>query len=398
MRRKSLVGLIFFVLATCGNVSFATIADEQQYSDSVSTTDDSTGLKGFIRRIIGYFEKANQPHPEKKFDISFIGGPHYSNEAGFGLGIVGSGIYYTARDDNGMPDTQTPPSNVSLKLDVTTGQLYKIGADGYHVFGSDKFRINYDGYFYSFKDKFWGIGYSQAINDANESIFKRLQAQLKADFVFNAGSGFYVGPLVQFSYVNATRVDRPELFDGQQPRTFTTGIGFTACYDTRDVPFNAYKGVYIRYNQLFNPRFMGNTYAFSQSQFDIAGYATVWKGGVLAALFHADLTKGNTPWGLMPTFGDSGRMRGYYEGRFRDKNEMDVTLELRQHVWRRNGIVVWVGAGTVFPRFSSFKWQHVLPNFGVGYRWQFKPRINVRLDLGIGKGEKGFNFSINEAF
>ena len=32
-------------------------------------------------------------------------------------------------------------------------------------------------------------------------------------------------------------------------------------------------------------------------------------------------------------------MRGYYEARFRDKCEMDIALELRQHVWRRNGIV-----------------------------------------------------------
>ncbi len=371
-------------------------------TENVIQTTDSTethkGLTGFIHRVIDYFNDANKVHPERKLDISFIGGPHYSSESGFGLGIVGSGIYYAKRDSLGQPDAKTPPSTVSLKADVTTGQLYKIGAEGYHIFGGDKYRINYDGYFYTFKDKFWGIGYDNAIDDANESVFKRLQAQLKADFVFNFGGRFYVGPLAQFSYVNATRVDRPELFEGQQLRTFTTGIGFTVMYDTRDVPFNAYKGVLLRFDQLFNPRFMGNTYAFSQSVLSTSGYTSVWKGGVLAAMFHADITYGNTPWGLMPTFGGSSRMRGYYEGRYRDKCEMDFTVELRQHVWRRNGIVIWAGAGSVFPRFSAFKWNHVLPNFGVGYRWQFKPRVNVRLDVGVGRGEKGFNFSINEAF
>ena len=115
-------------------------------------------------------------------------------------------------------------------------------------------------------------------------------------------------------------------------------------------------------------------------------------------MLHANLTYGDTPWGLLPTFGGSGNMRGYYEGRFRDKNAIDITLELRQKVWRRNGIVLWVGAGSIFPKFAAFKWNQVLPNAGIGYRWEFKKRINVRLDYGVGKHQSGINFSINEAF
>ena len=41
----------------------------------------------------------------------------------------------------------------------------------------------------------------------------------------------------------------------------------------------------------------------------------------------------------------------------------------------------------------------ILPNFGIGYRWEFKKDVNVRLDYGFGKnGQKGFIFNINEAF
>ena len=36
---------------------------------------------------------------------------------------------------------------------------------------------------------------------------------------------------------------------------------------------------------------------------------------------------------------------------------------------------------------------------GVGYRWEFKKNVNVRLDYGFGKsGQSGFLFNINEAF
>ena len=36
--------------------------------------------------------------------------------------------------------------------------------------------------------------------------------------------------------------------------------------------------------------------------------------------------------------GSSYSMRGYYEGRYRDKCAMDAQIELRQHVWKRNGV------------------------------------------------------------
>lgn len=91
-------------------------------------------------------------------------------------------------------------------------------------------------------------------------------------------------------------------------------------------------------------------------------------------------------------------MRGYYEGRYRDKGEMDLTVELRQRVWRRIGIVTWVGAGTIFPKISEIDLHRILPNFGAGVRWEFKKNVNVRLDVGFGKGQTGFIFNINEAF
>ena len=102
---------------------------------------------------------------------------------------------------------------------------------------------------------------------------------------------------------------------------------------------------------------------------------------------------------MMPKLGGSLRMRGYYEGQYRDNNLIEVQLELRQHLWKRNGMVLWVGAGNVFENFRKFNFSETLPNFGIGYRWEFKSRVNVRLDLGFGKDFKtGFMFNINEAF
>lgn len=41
---------------------------------------------------------------------------------------------------------------------------------------------------------------------------------------------------------------------------------------------------------------------------------------------------------------------------------------------------------------------HWLPSVGIGYRFEFKPRMNVRLDFGVGKESTGFYFQVGEAF
>ena len=52
----------------------------------------------------------------------------------------------------------------------------------------------------------------------------------------------------------------------------------------------------------------------------------------------------------------------------------------------------------MMPSFHSLDDGRWLPSAGVGYRCEFKPRVNVRLDYGIGKGSSGFYFQVGEAF
>jgi outer membrane protein assembly factor BamA len=102
--------------------------------------------------------------------------------------------------------------------------------------------------------------------------------------------------------------------------------------------------------------------------------------------------------------GGSSRMRGFYDGRFNDRNMITFQAELRQNIWRRIGATVWGGAGNVFESFDTFRWNQTLPNYGIGLRWEFKKRVNIRIDYGFGRKDNfgrmihSFMFQINEAF
>lgn len=368
-------------------------ADSTYTQPADSTAATRWYENGFIGKVYRYFKDSNKQRT-KNFDISFIGGPHYSSEEGFGIGLAASGIYSAG----GLQDTITPLSNITLKADATTGQLFKIGIEGFHIFVGDRYRLNYDVSFFSFKDKMWGVGYAENKADSSENEYRRLQSDARVDFVFRLSPGLFIGPKAEFSYVNGRDFEKPWQLYGQKARIFNTGLGLTFRYDTRDIPTAATRGWNISLDLIANPKFLANKYDFTKVELNASAYQQVWKGGVLAENLRSRHTWGDTPWYLMSSFGGSHIMRGYWEGRYRDKMATSVTVELRQHIWRRNGIAIWVGAGTVYPKFSALRLSHILPNAGIGYRWEFKKGVNVRLDVGFGRGEKSFNFSLNEAF
>lgn len=350
--------------------------------------------KSWMTRFLDYFNDANKNKEHKRFDFSIIGGPHYASDTKFGLGMVAAGLYRS--DAN---DTLLPPSNVSLFGDVSTVGFYMLGIRGNHIAPRGRYRIDYRLYFYSFPSDFWGIGYEMGDNDDNKSDMKRWQAQAEAAFLFRVADNFYVGPMASYDYVIGKHIERPELLNGMDHHTWNVGAGVSLVYDNRDNLTNPHRGIYLNLKQMFRPRFMGNDYAFSTTKFRFGSYQQLGEGTVLAEDLGANFNFGNPSWGMMANLGGTSSMRGYYEGRYRDKHSLEATVELRQHVWKRNGIVVWAGAGTVFPKFSELRSNRILPNVGVGYRWEFKKNVNVRLDYGFGKsGQSGFLFNINEAF
>lgn len=347
-------------------------------------------------RFIDYFRKANKPDPTKRVDFGVLPGPHYSSTQGLGLGVMATATYSMDR-----ADTLLPRSNASLFSDVTTKGFLLIGLRGNNIFPKERFRLDYRTYIYTFPTTFWGVGYDNGNNDDNETDYRRLRFDVMARFLIRIAPKMYVGPMVNFRYIKANEVDPAEnvtLFDGQSRNIHSQTMGASFTYDTRDFMLNARRGWFVQLDQTFTPRFLGNDYCFSTTDLTVSTYREIWKGGVLAGEYHSTFNYGNPAWCLMSEVGSNSRMRGYFEGRYRDKNIVEAQVELRQFIKGRSGIALWLGAAQVFPDFQRMAFRKTLPNAGFGYRWEFKKRINVRVDCGFGKKGPGFMFNINEAF
>lgn len=395
MKLRRYITVLLFLTFLPGLAGIASAGGSVSGQDSVEviTVKDTVQKKSVWKKIYGYFANANKTS-DKKFDISLIGGPHYSTDTKLGLGMVAAGVYNTHRGDS-----LTPDSNVSLFGDITTTGFYLLGIRGNNIFYREKWRIDYTLYFFSFPSSFWGIGFENGDNDGNACKYMRKQAEIKSDFLIKVADGLYVGPSIGFQLIRGYDFDDfgLSLLNGEERISRYFNYGAQITYDTRDFIPNAYKGVFIKLLQTGYTDFQGKPFFNTTFTFDY--YRQAWKGAVFAFDFNTELQYGSVPWTMKASLGGSNRMRGYYEGRYRDDNALSMQIEYRQKIYNRHGIVIWGGCGTIWSKQNRFQWNRFLPNYGIGYRWEFKKRMNVRLDYGFGKkGQSGFMFSINEAF
>lgn len=373
-------------------VFFLSISTILQLSAQDSTRTDRPN---FIRRywqslINGNIDRTH----EKPFDVSFAIAPSYSREGGFGLGGSATGLY---RMD--MKDSTMSPSNVTLGVNASLKGFFSVIGNGTNYFTDGHTRLVYSARFTRKILDFWGTRFDAcAVNPTSEYV--RTQFKIDADYSYRLGSCFYFGAVLNLNYTNATRIFDPTYLEGQKNGYYLTGIGASFQIDTRDNPTNPHHGLYLLLRETAYPEFLGTADMTNWSTtFTLCGYHPLWKGGLLAGDLYAQFNCEDAPWVLREELGGvMGRMRGYYAGRYIDSNQIAAQLELRQHIASRFGCVAWVGAGTVFPSLRGFRWDHILPNYGIGLRVEFKHNVNLRIDFGLGRQTAGFSFGFSEAF
>lgn len=366
----------------------------------VETTTDSATVEwyqqGLVGTVIDYINSTNKTKADKAFDFSVIAGPYYSIEKKLGIGVLAAGTFSTCHGD-----TLTPLSNSSVYVNASLSGYYEVGVEGNVRFKQDRFRFNYQSYFSSMPTFFWGMGYDQCSDNANKTSYLLRKVEMKLEGLARLADGFYAGALFDVTSVTGSGVagDRIFLWRGEPLKTLGVAPGVKLSYDTRDNMTAPRRGVRLDVAQRFYPKALGNTNEFHSTELTLGWYCPAWRGCTVATRYHSIYTYGGSPsWSMMPTMGGSYMMRGYYEGRYRDRGIMDAIVELRQHLFWRIGAVAWGGGGFLFSSPDRIDGRMFLPNYGAGLRWEFKQNVNLRFDAGFGKGEWGVVFSINEAF
>jgi hemolysin activation/secretion protein len=145
---------------------------------------------------------------------------------------------------------------------------------------------------------------------------------------------------------------------------------------------------------------VGGDFNFQRFFIDASHYKAVGKQGVLAFNGALVLSAGNVPFHQMPVIGGTKRLRGYFEGKYSDKNLVVLQSEYRTPLYGRFGAVVFGGIGEVASTPLGWSFGTIRYNYGAGLRLMLDKtqRINIRADYGFGYKSKGFYVTIGEAF
>ncbi len=325
---------------------------------------------------------------------------YYTPETALAIGVGGIATFYTSRE------LVLRPSKVVLSGYYSTRKQYKITLSPQLYLLKNKFFLSANMNFGDFVDKFWGIGNNSPEIETEDYDSRAWGILLNFQFPPLLSSMPQNKSGIIYDYYNYTVRDPRNNPFLQLPGVLgvrggiSSGLGLTMVWDSRNQIFYPTTGVYYQLKAIFYTREFGGSFDFNHYEVDLRHYWGLGGAKVLALQFFTDFAAGHPPFYELPMLGGSKIMRGYYQGRYRDRNYLAAQLEYRTHLWRRLGAVFFAALGDVSPRLRYFQIGHVKVSGGVGLRFLFnrEETVNIRMDLGFGRGTKGVYFGMEEAF
>ncbi|MFN1140577.1 BamA/TamA family outer membrane protein [Serratia quinivorans] len=348
-----------------------------------------------IDAFLGTMGADDQYHKAKGVNWTVLPGPFYTPELKLGLGAAAAGLYRV--DPN---DKVTQNSSIAFTGFVSTSGALGLGLNNYTFFSDDQWRLFVTGSVAKIPTEFWGVGYDAAQGSGQK--YTQDSFSVHPQVFYRLVDNLYAGVGWDFSTLNA-KVDDPHPGDTFSRYTDSTtpqssGTTFALNYDTRDAITQPKKGQYASASySLFDPSLGSDTH-FTALQLQYNYYFPLNENDVLAFDAWGRFARGDVPWDRLSQAGDDRRLRGYYQGRYRDKDVVSSQIEYRKKLNWRHGYVLWLGAGSLGDSLGKMGQHPILPTLGAGYRFEIKPNMNLRLDLGVGRESAGFYFQVAEAF
>ncbi|MBC8423656.1 BamA/TamA family outer membrane protein [bacterium] len=299
-------------------------------------------------------------------------------------------------------DKDERPSVISPIFIYTAKKQTLLYLNGEIYLDEERWRLDVSLGYTRFPDTFWGVG-NDAPDDAEEDFTpKRKLASL--ELRRRVASALYVGG--RFEYARRTMLeseaggllDTAAIPGARDGSVVTTGLSVT--HDDRDSTTFPREGGFQDLELSVSGGALGGDYDYRALSLNLSHYHALSETSVLASRFVAEARSDEPPFDLLGQLGGDTLLRGYYAGRYRDRNLLAAQLEWRGHLWRRLGGVLFAGAGEVSRDPGGFTLDgiHASGGFGLRFLLNKEEGLNLRMDWGFGAGSSGFYMSLGEAF
>lgn len=318
-------------------------------------------------------------------------------ETGFAGGALVTGTF-KFKNDNEL----AKPSQISIGVAYTQKKQFLAYMPFSVFYANNKYYISGEVGFFKYNYKYFGIGENQIPEETYGVDYPRLKI-LATKLI---GKNIYAGFRYQFEnyQITSTEIGK-ELASGkiagsESSRTSSLGISFLK--DSRDAVFYPRSGTFAEFYILPTLKAFGADRNFNRIVLDAANYQSISKKIVFASNLYGSFIQGqNVPFNQLSLLGGAKKMRGLFEGKFRDKNFFLLQAESRFEVWKFIGLTAFSSLGYLGDDKNLLRFDKPKFTYGGGLRIKAikKEHINIRVDYGIQPGEKGnLYLTIGEAF
>ena len=368
------------------------------FTSTVHAQDSTNFIKKIIKKTF-----SSQGDTTRKGSFFILPAFAYAPETGAEFGVAATYNFYLDKEN-----LSSRTSNVTLISTITTKSQKKININADLWTKNNDYHLLLELRARDWPFNFYGIG-----NDTwkdNEDYLEQTLYRIKADVEKRVAPKLYVGINTSYDNYKFQDVEDGGIFDTDNSIRGKSGgqyasFGVSTLYDTRDVTTYTSKGFYGRLKYALVPNlFKGTDFSGSLFEVDVRGFYPLHKKLNLAGQMVYRGTYGkNLPFYTLRELGGDMTMRGYYLGRYKDKNYLATQAELRYRFHPRFGVIGFAGTGTTFSDENKARF---VPTYGGGFRYFFsiEHSSSIRLDYAYGEkrtGEQrqsGFYLSLSETF
>ena len=387
MRGKRLMGLLYLVLLIGSGFSQTSdsVISKRKYPielpewihNMVYDTASSTRPRFLFYPVIGY-----APETKWEFGLSGLVVFHYNNDTTLRLSEISAFAFYTQERQMGLW--------VDHAIYGRDNDFLTLG------------RMRFQNYPLSY----YGIG--SQIPKEPVAIVNANYYNVRERFVYRLKGNLFMGLELDYQQIGSSVFETTSK-DPTGPLPVVPlgalgsqnlGVGLGVLLDSRHNMLNVREGylaelAYIRYGELFPESFPMST-LFLDGRY----FIPTTKNQVLALQVVGQFSNGEVPFNQLSLMGGETMMRGYYLGRYRDKNYIAAQAEYRFLPFgfsKRLGGAVFGSVGAVSADFptDNYKW-----SAGAGLRYLLFPKKDIftRIDVGLNPDGYGVYFYIGEAF
>lgn len=317
--------------------------------------------------------------------------------------VLGALVLVQFKPGNAGEDTRA--SNLMLSTSFSFKKQTTVEADYTIILPQEKWFWKGFVSYQKWPEGFWGIGPETLEEDEVTVEYNKITIRQK--FLRQVKPNVFIGPNVQYTNM----FDVTYELDGQEiaPPAVTgsegganLGLGATLILDKRNSIMTPTQNHYLEFSSLFFSKNLFGDFNFQNYLLDARKYFDFNSGGesVLAFQGRFEHTAGEVPFRELALLGGSKIMRGYLEGRYRDRTAIQAQSEFRRILIGRFGVVAFGAVGVVGPGFDGLKTDNLKWTAGGGLRYNINKAnpTYIRIDYGVGEDTGGFYVSLGEAF